>query len=137
MDRPLHRNHFLDRYRRKHPTHWLSRLNDKIVGWLTHHVLPSMVMFDIALVVPLATITTPDWIKMGIVLLLSNWIQWWALPALQRSSNEIQAKQDAKADADHAVQQQIHELTVSTAQKIDVLSDAIQGLLWTNGSKTQ
>ncbi len=34
-------------------------------------------------------------------LIVSNWIQWWALPALQRSQNKIQHTQTAMAEADH------------------------------------
>ena len=39
--------------------------------------------------------------KWAVTILSGNWIQLWALPALQRSQNKIQANQSAKADVDH------------------------------------
>lgn len=76
-------------------------LNDRVLDWLASHVLASMAMFDIALVVPLLVLPLPDSIKITLGVISGSWIQWWALPALQRSSNKVAAQNDAKADADH------------------------------------
>jgi predicted NBD/HSP70 family sugar kinase len=75
--------------------------NDAILTWLTNHVLASVIMFDIALIIPLMVIRAPDSVKITLGVISGSWIQWWALPALQRSQNKIQAQNDAKADVDH------------------------------------
>lgn len=75
--------------------------NDKMLEWITNHVLASVVLFDIALIVPLLTITAPDSVKITLGVISGSWIQWWALPALQRSQNRTQAQNDAKAEVDH------------------------------------
>jgi hypothetical protein len=76
-------------------------INDKLLEWITDHVLASVILFDIALIVPLLTITAPDSIKITLGVISGSWIQWWALPALQRSQNKTQAQNDAKAEVDH------------------------------------
>lgn len=76
-------------------------LNDIFLEWVTNHVLASVILFDIALIVPLLTITAPDSIKITLGVISGSWIQWWALPALQRSQNKTQAQNDAKAEVDH------------------------------------
>ncbi len=48
-----------------------------------------------------AALPEPLWLKWAVTILSGNWIQLWALPALQRSQNKIQANQSAKADVDH------------------------------------
>lgn len=75
--------------------------NDKILVWITNHVLASIALFDIALIVPLITLPAPDSVKITLGVISGSWIQWWALPALQRSSNKVQAQNDAKAEVDH------------------------------------
>jgi len=75
--------------------------NDVLLEWITNHVLASVILFDIALIVPLLTITAPDSIKITLGVISGSWIQWWALPALQRSQNKTQAQNDAKAEVDH------------------------------------
>ena len=77
------------------------RVNDLVLTWITNHVLASVILFDIALVVPLLVLPAPSSIKITLGVISGSWIQWWALPALQRSQNKIQAKQDAKAEVDH------------------------------------
>ncbi len=72
-----------------------------MLEWITNHVLASVVLFDIALIVPLLTITAPDSVKITLGVISGSWIQWWALPALQRSQNRTQAQNDAKAEVDH------------------------------------
>jgi len=58
-------------------------------------------LFDIALIVPLLTVPAPDSVKITLGVISGSWIQWWALPALQRSQNKTQAQNDAKAAVDH------------------------------------
>ncbi len=77
------------------------RINDTVLQWITNHVLASVILFDIALIVPLLTITAPDSVKITLGVISGSWIQWWALPALQRSQNKTQAQNDAKAEVDH------------------------------------
>ena len=76
-------------------------LNDIILTWITNHVLASVLLFDIALIVPLLTLKAPDSVKITLGVISGSWIQWWALPALQRSQNRTQAQNDAKAEVDH------------------------------------
>jgi hypothetical protein len=75
--------------------------NDTLLDWVTNHVLASVVLFDIALIVPLLILPAPESVKITLGVISGSWIQWWALPALQRSQNKTQAQNDAKADADH------------------------------------
>ena len=96
----------------RHVTHPWTRLkpvsqgitgfNDRLLDWLAEHVLASILMFDIALIVPLLVIQMPDNIKITLGVISGSWIQWWALPALQRSSVKADQKREAKADSDHA-----------------------------------
>lgn len=75
--------------------------NDIVLEWVTNHVLGSVILFDIALIVPLLVIPAPNSIKITLGVISGSWIQWWALPALQRSQNKTQAQNDAKAEVDH------------------------------------
>ncbi len=75
--------------------------NDALLTWLTDHVLASTAMFDVALVLPLLVLPMPDSVKITLGVFSGSWIQWWALPALQRSQQKADVKRDAKADADH------------------------------------
>ena len=75
--------------------------NDMVLGWITDHILASVVLFDAALIVPLLAIPGPDSIKITLGVISGSWIQLWALPALQRSQNKTQAQNDAKAEVDH------------------------------------
>lgn len=79
----------------------LYYLNDKLLEWITDHILASVVLFDVALIIPLLAIPAPNSIKLTLGVISSSWIQWWALPALQRSQNKIQDQNDAKAEVDH------------------------------------
>lgn len=76
-------------------------INNLLLEWITNHVLASVVLFDIALTIPLLTIPAPDSVKITLGVISGSWIQWWALPALQRSQNKTQAQNDAKAEVDH------------------------------------
>jgi hypothetical protein len=75
--------------------------NDIVLEWITNHVLASVILFDIALIVPLLTLNAPDTVKITLGVISGSWIQWWALPALQRSQNKTQAQNAAKAAVDH------------------------------------
>jgi hypothetical protein len=85
--------------RRRHNR--LLYLNNVVLEWITNHVLASVLLFDIALIVPLLTLNAPESVKITLGVISSSWIQWWALPALQRSQNKTQAQNEAKADVDH------------------------------------
>jgi len=87
-----------DRRRREHK---LLYYNDVVLRWITNHVLASVILFDIALIVPLLTLNAPDTVKITLGVISGSWIQWWALPALQRSQNKTQAQNEAKAQVDH------------------------------------
>ena len=87
-----------DRRRRQHR---LLYYNDIVLEWITNHVLASVILFDIALIVPLLTLNAPDTVKITLGVISGSWIQWWALPALQRSQNRTQAQNEAKAQVDH------------------------------------
>jgi predicted ABC-type exoprotein transport system permease subunit len=81
--------------------HWLVELNDRILDWVSVHVLASIVMFDIALIVPLIAIPMADSVKITLGVISGSWLQWWALPALQRCQLKADVKREAKADTDH------------------------------------
>lgn len=75
---------------------------DAMLLWVTNEVLATRWFFIASLILPLLSLLPGMDLVYRITLILSgNWIQLWALPALQRSQNTIQAKQDAKAEADH------------------------------------
>ena len=94
-----------------------SDTNGKLLSWITDHVLASMLMFDIALLVPLLVFLPPfTGLKDVVIILSSNWIQLWALFALQRSSNQADVLRQAKADADH-------QALTHIANTLDSLSD--------------
>ena len=79
----------------------LARWNDAAVDWLTDHVLASAIMFDTAFILPLLVLPLSTGVKVTLGVISGSWIQWWALPALQRSANRADRARDAKADADH------------------------------------
>jgi hypothetical protein len=100
--------------------HW----NDRLLAWMSDHVLASRVMFDIALIVPLIALPLSTSVKVTLGVISGSWIQWWALPSLQRSANIADAKREAKADADHEalthiamVTDQIHELVTALPRR--------------------
>ncbi len=86
---------------RRHREHQLLYYNDLVLEWITNHVLASVILFDIALIVPLLTLNAPDSVKITLGVISGSWIQWWALPALQRSQNKTQGQNEAKAQVDH------------------------------------
>ena len=86
---------------RRRSEHKLLYYNDLVLEWITNHVLASVILFDIALIVPLLTLNAPDSVKITLGVISGSWIQWWALPALQRSQNKTQGQNEAKAQVDH------------------------------------
>lgn len=91
----------LARKKQHRDNHPLAAANDRLLDWMTGHVLASTVMFDAGLVLPLLALPAPQWVKFSLIIISSNWIQWWALPAIQRSQNKTQERQEVKADVDH------------------------------------
>ena len=86
-------------------TSWLGSLavaNDRFLIWITNHILASVLLFDLALLVPLLVLlpALKQW-QTVVMILSSNWIQLWALFALQRSANRAEEQRAVKADADH------------------------------------
>ena len=104
----IHKENWLERQS------WLVGKNDHVLDWLADHVLASMLMFDIALIVPLLVIPMQDSVKITLGVISGSWIQWWALPALQRSQVKADRKREAKADADH-------EALTHIAQTVDAI----------------
>jgi hypothetical protein len=102
--------------------------NEIMLEWVTNHILASVLLFDIALIIPLLVVPAPNSVKITLGVISGSWIQWWALPALQRSQNKTQAQNDAKAEVDHETltylatlqDEQMAELK-SMAQILDVL----------------
>lgn len=64
-------------------------------------MLASILMFDIALILPLIAIPMSNSVKITLGVLSGSWIQWWALPALQRSQVRADRTRQAKIDSDH------------------------------------
>ena len=75
--------------------------NARLASWVAQHVLASLIMFDAALILPLLALPMSTGVKVTLGVFSGSWVQWWALPALQRSQMEADRKRDAKADADH------------------------------------
>ncbi|HSX00694.1 MAG TPA: hypothetical protein VLF67_00490 [Candidatus Saccharimonas sp.] len=100
-------------------------INDLILTWITNHVLASVVLFDIALIVPLLVLQAPDSIKITLGVISGSWIQWWALPALQRSQNKTQAQNDAKADTDHETLTYLANLQDQQMAELAAIKDAL------------
>lgn len=92
-------------------------LNEKIQDWITDNILASLFMFDIALIIPLLVIQAPSSVKITLGVISGSWIQWWALPALQRRAVKDGRKADAKMEADHQALTSIHN-TVDRILKI-------------------
>lgn len=95
--RVIHPRQLLSAQRRSALVH----VNGLLLDWLAAHVLASTLMFDIALIVPLIAIPLSDSVKITVGVISGSWIQWWALPALQRSQVKADHLRQAKADADH------------------------------------
>lgn len=104
----------------------ILKWNDKVIDWLTDHVLASRIMFNSAFILPLCVLPMPDWVKLILAVISSNWIQWWALPALQRSANKTQIMQDAKADVDHKALTYISHLQDNQMQELKLQTELLK-----------
>src|SRR5205085_7105211 len=114
-----------DRRRRDHK---LLYYNDVVLQWITNHVLASMILFDIALIVPLLTLNAPDTVKITLGVISGSWIQWWALPALQRSQNRTQAQNEAKAEVDHETLTYLAKLQDEQMTELKGISEILRNL---------
>jgi hypothetical protein len=99
--------------------------NDIMLEWVTNHVLASVLLFDIALIIPLLTIPASSSVKITLGVISGSWIQWWALPALQRSQNKIQEQNDAKAEVDHETLTYLATLNDEQMSQLKRISDYI------------
>src|SRR5260370_42335306 len=72
--------------------------NDIVLEWITNHLLASVIFFDVALIVPLLTLNASDTAKITLGVISSSWIQWWALPSLQRSQNKTPPQNEPKPE---------------------------------------
>jgi hypothetical protein len=102
--------------------------NDIVLAWITNHVLASVLLFDIALIVPLLTLNAPDTVKITLGVISGSWIQWWALPALQRSQNKTQAQNQAKADVDHETLTYLAKLQDEQMTELKGISEILRSL---------
>lgn len=112
----------------KKQTNKVLYVNDLILEWITNHVLASVVLFDIALIVPLIVIPAPDSVKITLGVISGSWIQWWALPALQRSQNKTQAQNDAKAQVDHETLTYLATLQDEQMSELKAITDILHKL---------
>ena len=102
--------------------------NDIVLDWITNHVLASVVLFDIALIVPLLTLSAPDTVKITLGVISGSWIQWWALPALQRSQNKTQAQNEAKAQVDHETLTYLAKLQDEQISELKGITEILRAL---------
>lgn len=79
---------------------WM-RINERILAFFSEHFLASMLMFDVALILPLLAIPANNEVKLTLGVISGSWIQWWALHALQRTQLKTDEAGKAKADVDH------------------------------------
>ena len=114
-----------DRRRREHK---LLYYNDLVLEWITNHVLASVILFDIALIVPLLTLNAPDTVKITLGVISGSWIQWWALPALQRSQTKTQAQNEAKAQVDHETLTYLAKLQDEQMTQLKGISEILRAL---------
>lgn len=94
----------------------IIRWNDIVLEWIANNILGSIIFFDIAIIVPLLAIPAPDYIKAIVIILSSNWIQLWALFALQHTQKKADEAREVKADVDH-------EALTHIANQLDKLLD--------------
>jgi len=106
----------------------LLHYNDIVLDWITNHVLASVILFDIALIVPLLTLNAPDTVKITLGVISSSWIQWWALPALQRSQNKAQAQNEAKAEVDHQTLTYLAKLQDEQMKELESIAEILRNL---------
>jgi hypothetical protein len=102
--------------------------NDVVLEWITNHVLASVIFFDVALIVPLLTLNASNTVKITLGVISSSWIQWWALPALQRSQNKTQAQNEAKAEVDHQTLTYLAKLQDEQVTELKSIADILRNL---------
>ena len=125
----------------KKAQHWIITKIEKLLDIMGEKALPSIPHTVIALILPLIVmvyvILSPDGYTTKILVLLitliaQTWIQWWALPALQRLQVKADAKRDAKADADHEamthIANQVDELRQENKELQTKLDKVLQKL---------
>ena len=94
----------------------IIRWNDAVLEWIANHILGSILFFDVAIIVPLLALPAPDYIKAILIILSCNWVQLWALFALQQTQRKGDEAREAKADSDH-------EALTHIANQLDKLLD--------------
>ena len=104
------------------------RYNDIVLEWITNHVLASVIFFDIALILPLLTLNASDSVKITLGVISASWIQWWALPALQRSQNKTQAQNEAKAEVDHQTLTYLAKLQDEQMTELKSIAEILRNL---------
>ncbi len=109
-----HPKSILKKYREERSR--IVRWNDAVLEWIANNVLGSVLFFDLAIIVPLLAIPAPDYIKAIVIILSSNWIQLWALFALQHTQKKSDEAHEVKADVDH-------ESLTHIANQLDKLLD--------------
>jgi hypothetical protein len=102
--------------------------NDIVLEWITNRLLASVIFFDIALIVPLLTLNASDTVKITLGVISSSWIQWWALPALQRSQNKTQAQNEAKAEVDHQTLTYLAKLQDEQMTELKSIAEILRNL---------
>jgi hypothetical protein len=113
--------------RRRHDNRLLY-YNDIVLEWITNHLLASVIFFDVALIVPLLTLNASDTVKITLGVISSSWIQWWALPALQRSQNKTQAQNEAKAEVDHQTLTYLAKLQDEQMTELKSIAEILRNL---------
>lgn len=77
---------------------------------------------------PLLTITAPAEVKITLGVISGSWIQWWALPALQRSQNKTQAQNEAKAEVDHETLTYLAKLQDEQMLELKAITEILRNL---------
>jgi hypothetical protein len=132
MDKHVHVKHcnelIHEAKNRRRRDNRLLYYNDIVLDWITNHVLASVILFDIALIVPLVTLNASDTVKITLGVISSSWIQWWALPALQRSQNKTQAQMKAKAEVDHQTLTYLARLQDEQMTELKGIAESLRNL---------
>ena len=81
--------------------------NDKILELIANNILGSIICFDLAIIIPLLAIPASTDVKALVFLISGNWIQLWALFALQHTQKKADELRNIKADTDHKALTQI------------------------------
>jgi len=78
--------------------------------------------------VPLLTLNAPDTVRITLGVISSSWIQWWALPALQRSQNKAQAQNEGKAEVDHQTLTYLAKLQDEQMAELKGIAEVLRSL---------